>query len=76
VPACLFCNLSKHDLLLTEWMPNKVALGVATDQKVAAEWARLGSAQAVPPRTIKSQQRRHVVPAAKIQAASVRSSSA
>lgn len=41
VPACVACNLSKGDRLLTEWRPDRVAYGIDHSVKVAAEWARL-----------------------------------
>jgi 5-methylcytosine-specific restriction endonuclease McrA len=46
VPACTPCNSSKHDRLLTEWRPDRVARAVACSSTVAAEWARLSSAVA------------------------------
>ena len=41
VPACLFCNCSKNDRLLTEWRPDRVAYAVAHSPKVEAEYVRL-----------------------------------
>jgi HNH endonuclease len=42
VGSCMHCNRSKGPRLLTEWArPERVAHGVATSEKVAAEWARL-----------------------------------
>ena len=41
VPACKSCNSGKHDRLLTEWRPDRVARAVAVSPAVAAEWARL-----------------------------------
>lgn len=43
VPACGRCNRSKHDLLLTEWRPDRVAHGVTHSPSVADEYARLTS---------------------------------
>lgn len=39
-PACKRCNSSKNAKLLTEWHPDRVAYGVATCSKVAAEYER------------------------------------
>ena len=41
VPACQGCNLSKGDRLLSAWLPERVAYGVACSPKVAAEAVRL-----------------------------------
>ncbi len=50
VPACDFCNLSKKDRLLTEWRrSDRVAYGVEHSAKVAAEYARLTSAEVLVP---------------------------
>jgi hypothetical protein len=47
VPACGPCNSSKHDRLLTEWRPERVAHAVACSPVVAAEYIRqLGEALA------------------------------
>lgn len=43
VPACQHCNLSKGSHLLTDWLPDKVAYGVAHSAVVAAEYERLMS---------------------------------
>jgi 5-methylcytosine-specific restriction endonuclease McrA len=41
-PACLSCNSSKKDRLLTEWLrADRVAYGVEHSPKVADEYARL-----------------------------------
>jgi hypothetical protein len=39
-PACISCNSSKHDRLLTEWDPVRVAHGVAHSAAIAAELER------------------------------------
>jgi hypothetical protein len=45
-PACHPCNSSKRDRLLTEWMPERAAYGVAHSPVVAAEHARLTAIRA------------------------------
>ncbi len=45
VPTCSACNRSKHANLLTEWLPDRVAHGVAESPKVATEAARLAASQ-------------------------------
>lgn len=40
VPACGHCNRSKHDLLLVEWRPDRVAHAIAASPLVAAEYER------------------------------------
>jgi hypothetical protein len=40
VPACGSCNSSKHDRLLIDWHPARVAHGVMASPLVAAEYAR------------------------------------
>ncbi len=46
-PACGRCNSSKSAKLLTEWLPDRVAHGVASCPKVAAEYVRQIQEQAV-----------------------------
>lgn len=41
VPACQDCSLSKNNSLLTEWLPDRVAYGIAHSAIVAAEFDRL-----------------------------------
>jgi hypothetical protein len=41
VPACRRCNRSKRAALLTGWLPERVAYGVAHSAVVAAEYRRL-----------------------------------
>ena len=41
VPACVSCNCSKNDSLLTSWRPGRVAYGVAHSRKVEHEYLRL-----------------------------------
>jgi 5-methylcytosine-specific restriction endonuclease McrA len=41
VPACQGCNLSKGDRLLTAWLAERVAHGVASSPKVVGELERL-----------------------------------
>jgi 5-methylcytosine-specific restriction endonuclease McrA len=40
VPACGPCNYSKHDRLLADWRPDRVAHAVAVSPLVAAEYER------------------------------------
>lgn len=54
VPACVACNLSKGDRLLTEWRQDRVAYGIAHSAKVAAVWDQLlGDGQ------VRAEQARH-----------------
>jgi 5-methylcytosine-specific restriction endonuclease McrA len=40
VPACQPCNSSKHDRLLTEWRPDRVAHAITASPLVAIEYQR------------------------------------
>jgi hypothetical protein len=41
VPACMSCNTSKGNRLLTEWRPDRVCHGAEQSAIVAAEYRRL-----------------------------------